>query len=388
MIERAPGVCPRAPFLWLAGDCRTGYSDQMAWLRTGLISLGLLGGGLLIAGVALDPGPVDRPVSDHFDGERFSLPGGTNVGDKDFAQLIRWQTTREPAPWPEAVPVTPALPAMRVDGGAIVATMVGHATVLIQTQGLNILTDPIWSDRASPFSFTGPKRVTGPGIRFANLPKIDLVLISHGHWDHLDIETLKRLWERDRPLILVPLGHGRLLADAGVRAKELDWDERVSVGPLTAVAEPVYHWSSRWFLDRNRALWAGWTLVAPQGNIYFAGDSGYGDGALFRKVRRHGPVRLALLPVGAYEPRWFMAEQHMNPAEAVKTMAEVGAEQALGLHWGTFQLTDEGWDAPRTELGEALGRAGVVPGRFPALLAGETLRLDDPALPRRVAAAR
>ena len=190
--------------------------------------------------------------------------------------------------------------------------------------------------------------------------------------------TLKRLWDRDRPLILVPLGHRAMLASDGIEARELDWDGRVSMGPLTAVAEPVYHWTSRWFVDRNRALWAGWTLILPGGNIYFAGDTGYGDGAFFRAVRRHGPVRLALLPVGAYEPRWFMAEQHMNPAEAVQAKADVGAAQSLGLHWGTFQLTDEGWDAPRTALAAALTEAGVEQARFPALLAGETLRLEAP----------
>jgi L-ascorbate metabolism protein UlaG (beta-lactamase superfamily) len=358
----------------------------MAWVRNTLVGLGLVAGGLLLAGMALDPGPVDRPVSDHFDGERFSLPGGRQIGEKDLSQLIRWQWTREPAPWPEAVPVTPAVPVARVAGTEIVATMVGHATVLVQTQGLNILTDPVWSARVSPVGFAGPKRVTAPGIDFAALPTIDLVLVSHGHWDHLDVPTLKRLWERDRPLILVPLGHGRLLAEAGIKATELDWDERVAVGPLTVVAEPVYHWSSRWFLDRNRALWAGWTLIAPGGSIYFAGDTGYGNGELFRAVRRHGPVRLALLPVGAYEPRWFMAEQHMNPAEAVQAMRDVGAEQALGLHWGTFQLTDEAWDAPRRDLKAALAGAGVADGRFPALLAGETLRVPAPAEAVRIAA--
>jgi L-ascorbate metabolism protein UlaG (beta-lactamase superfamily) len=353
----------------------------MGWLRTGAVVLAVLAGGVLLAGMALDPGPVDRPVSDHFDGERFSLPGHANVGDKSFADLVRWQVTREAAPWPDGVPVTPALPAARVEGGALVATMVGHATVLVQTRGLNILTDPIWAARASPVGFAGPKRVTAPGIDFANLPKIDLVVVSHGHWDHLDVSTLKALWERDRPLILVPLGHKALLAEAGVAARELDWGEQATLGPVTAVAEPVYHWTSRWFADRNRALWAGWSLLTPDGTIYFAGDTGYGDGAAFRAVRRHGPVRLALLPVGAYEPRWFMAEQHMNPAEAVQTMADLGARRALGLHWGTFQLTDEAWGAPRADLAAALRTAGLDGSVFPALVAGETLRLDAPADP-------
>jgi L-ascorbate metabolism protein UlaG (beta-lactamase superfamily) len=360
----------------------------MAWWRGAAVAIGLVAGGVLLAGMALDPGPMDRPVSANFDGERFFLRGHENVGDKGLADVLRWQLTRAAAPWPDRVAVTPALPAARMEGGALTATMVGHATVLVQTRGLNILTDPIWSERASPVDFAGPKRVTAPGIDFAKLPRIDLVVVSHGHWDHLDLPTLKRLWARDRPLILVPLGHGRLLADAGIDARELDWGERVALGPVTAVAEPVYHWTSRWFADRNRALWAGWSLLTPEGTIYFAGDTGYGDGAAFRAVRRHGPVRLAMLPVGAYEPRWFMAPQHMNPAEAVRAMQDLGARHALGLHWGTFQLTDEAWETPRVELAAALDKAGISAGRFPALVGGESLRLGTPSARSAVVAAQ
>ena len=335
---------------------------------------------------ALDPGPGDWPVSDHFDGQRFSMPGGGQVAGKSLGDLWRWQRERQAAEWPAYVPVAPVVPEARVQGGRIAATMVGHATVLLQTEGLNILTDPIWSERASPFSVAGPKRVTEPGIRFADLPKIDLVLVSHGHWDHLDLPTLKRLWARDRPLILVPLGHGAMLAKAGVTAREMDWGDRMAVGPLKAGPVPVYHWTSRWFTDRNRALWAGWTLETPHGLIYFAGDSGYGDGSLFRdvKARAEGlgkPVRLALLPVGAYEPRWFMADQHMNPAEAVKAFADLGATQALGLHWGTFQLTDEAREAPLVALRAALDEANVPELSFPALAPGEVLRMDVPPAP-------
>lgn len=350
----------------------------MRRLHAFLIAAAVVGGGLL-AGRALDPGPADLPVSDHFDGERFHMPDGRQVGNKSLADLWRWQSERKPAPWPGHVAVRTVAPEARVPGGRMAATMVGHATVLLQTEGLNILTDPIWSERASPFGFAGPRRVTNPRIRFEDLPKIDLVLLSHGHWDHMDVPTLKRLWERDQPLILVPAGHAEMLAKAGVKARALDWGQSAGIGSLEAVAEPVYHWTSRWFVDRNRALWAGWSILTPHGNIYFAGDSGYGDGALFRAVRRHGPVRLAMLPVGAYEPRWFMAGQHMNPAEAVKTMADLGAKQALGLHWGTFQLTDEGRDTPRAELRAALNAADVPELAFPALAPGDVLRMDAPA---------
>jgi L-ascorbate metabolism protein UlaG (beta-lactamase superfamily) len=286
---------------------------------------------------------------------------------------MRWQTTREPAPWPAQVAIQTAKPAARVAGDTLAVTMVGHATVLVQTEGLNVLTDPIWSERASPLSFAGPKRVTAPGIAFADLPKIDLVLVSHGHWDHMDLPTLLRLWQRDRPKIIVPLGHGALLRRHGIEAVEADWGQRLPVSAtVSVVVERVQHWSSRWFVDRNRALWAGYTILLPAGHIYFAGDTGFGTGDFFREARRHGPVRLALLPVGAYEPRWFMQEQHMNPAEAVKAMLALGAAQAIGLHWGTFQLTDEGWQTPRTDLAAALQTAGMAPERFPALLAGES----------------
>lgn len=347
----------------------------MKWPRL-LLGAGVLLGAALLAGArALDPGPPPYPVSDHFDGARFALPGGAQVGEKSTVEFLRWRVTRAPATWPDSVAVTPARPPARVEGSALEVTMVGHATVLVQTEGLNILTDPIWSERASPVDFAGPKRVTAPGIAFDDLPRIDLVLVSHGHWDHLDLDTLEALWVRDRPLILVPLGHGALLASREIEAREMDWGDRLAVGPAEVVAEPVYHWTSRWFIDRNRALWAGYTLVLPGGNIYFAGDTGYGDGAFFRAAARHGPVRLALLPVGAYEPRWFMAEQHMNPAEAVAAMRDLGAAQAVGIHWGTFQLTDEGREAPREALAAALAAAGIDAARFPALSAGEGFAL-------------
>lgn len=371
-----PPAPARTAGLWAVAAAVLKVTWMRGWVRGGLLALGVLGGGLLLAGAALDSAPVEMAVTDHFDGERFSLPGGEAVGNKGLADLLRWQTSREPAAWPESVAVTPVVPAARVDGAALVATMVGHATVLVQTAGLNMLTDPIWSERASPVDFAGPKRVTAPGIRFGDLPKIDLVIVSHGHWDHLDVPSLKMLWERDRPLILVPLGHGALLAAEGVVVREVDWGEAVGVGPATVVAEPVQHWTSRWGVDRNRALWAGYTIILPGGNVYFAGDTGYGDGQFFRDVKRHGPVRLALLPVGAYEPRWFMAEQHMNPAEAVRAKTDLEAAHSLGLHWGTFQLTDEGWDTPRTALAAALAETGIGADRFPALLAGEVLRLE------------
>jgi L-ascorbate metabolism protein UlaG (beta-lactamase superfamily) len=209
----------------------------------------------------------------------------------------------------------------------MLVTWIGHATVLVQAGGLNILTDPIWSERASPFSFVGPKRVRAPGVRFEDLPKIDLVLISHNHYDHMDLPTLKRLWERDRPLIVTSLGNDTILRShrhRGARARL--GRERRSVGPPSVVVERNHHWGSRWGTDRNRALWSGLHRSHAGGNIFFAGDTGWGDGSWVREAAARGPYRLAIIPIGAYEPRDFMKTNHINPDEAVaSSSAEAGA---------------------------------------------------------------
>src|SRR3546814_238299 len=190
----------------------------------------------------------------------------------------------------------------------MVATWVGHSPVLVQTAGLNILTDPIWSERASPVSFIGPKRVREPGIRFEDLPKIDLVLVSHNHYDHMDLPTLKRLWERDRPLIVTSLGNDTLLRRAGIGAVARDWGGRVPVKPgVSVIVDRVHHWDSRWMTDRNRALWSGFTVVLPGGNLFFTGDTGWGDGSWVSDAARPGKPRLALIAIGAFRPRAVMS---------------------------------------------------------------------------------
>jgi L-ascorbate metabolism protein UlaG (beta-lactamase superfamily) len=321
-------------------------------------------------------------VSDHFDGARFFDPEG--AAPRSRADLLRWMVgsrwggTR--AKWPAWAP-SPYVdhPPPRVDDASWRICYVGHASWLVQTAGLNVLLDPVWSERASPFRRFGPKRVNDPGIAFADLPPIDLVLVSHAHYDHLDLPTLSRLSAAHHSRVITPLGNDTIMRnhDPSIAAEGYDWDQRVEIGAGMAVTPaPTRHWSARSLSDRNMSLWASFVIEAPAGRIYFVGDSGYGDGAYFRRVRdRHGPLKLAILPIGAYEPRWFMRDQHMNPDDAVKALADCGAERALAHQHGTFQLTDEAIEAPARALAEALDAAQLPRERFMVLKPGQVFEI-------------
>ena len=321
----------------------------------------------------------DGPVSDHFDGRTFFDPDG--VPPKSLGEVLRWQFggDRQRQAWPDWVENEHAdIPPPRVTAG-VRLSFVGHASWLIQTAGQNILIDPVWSDRVSPVSFVGPKRHNAPGIAFDRLPAIDTVLVSHGHYDHLDLATLSRLAATFNPRVVTPLGNDSTMrsADRAIRVEAFDWKDRVDLGGGLAVTlVPTRHWTSRGLFDRNKALWASFVLETPAGKIYIVCDSGYGDGIHFRRVRdAHGPLRLAILPIGAYEPRGFMKDQHMNPADAVKALADCGAGQALAHHHATFQLTDEAMDAPAKELAVALGAAEIPRERFVALRPGQIFEI-------------
>jgi L-ascorbate metabolism protein UlaG (beta-lactamase superfamily) len=320
------------------------------------------------------------PVSDHFDGIRFFDPNG--VPPKSLRDMLRWQFggRRQRAIWPVWAPSPHAdQPPARVDGDKVRLSFVGHASWLIQAAGVNILVDPVWSTRVSPVAFAGPRRRNDPGIAFEALPNIDIVLVSHGHYDHLDLPTLSRLAATFAPRVVTPLGNDitMRLGDPAIRAEAFDWHDRVELGNgLNVTLVATRHWSARGLFDRNRALWASFVLETPAGKIYIVGDSGYGEGAHFRRVAdAHAPIRLALLPIGAYEPRWFMRDQHMNPEDAVKALQDCGAETALAHHHGTFQLTDEAIDAPAIALGEALDQAQIPRARFLALKPGQVFEL-------------
>ena len=326
------------------------------------------------------------PVNGHFDGSRFYNPG--KPMNKGFLTVLRWRLTGNREPWPayRELPFTDK-PPRRVEGNNLRVSFVGHVTTLIQTQGLNILTDPVWSDRASPFSWIGPRRVHPPGIRFEDLPPIDLILISHNHYDHLDLATIERLWHRFQPLILTPLGNDTLihsrLPEATIQSR--DWGEQVVVNAqLTVHFEPMHHWSARTPFDRNRALWAVFILDTPGGRISFIGDTGFGEGDYFRQMQeKYGHFRFVILPIGDYDPRWFMAYGHMNPEEAVQAWKILGKPFMLPSHYKAFQLADTGYEKPLKELMEALEMEQRFAGRIRPLMAGEHWWVEGGDLSRK-----
>ncbi|HVH31487.1 MAG TPA: MBL fold metallo-hydrolase [bacterium] len=307
--------------------------------------------------------------TDHFDGRRFFNPNGAN-GQPVWKAPRMFLTPR--ARWPMSIPVEPQQPPS-VEGKQVAITYIGHATFLIQAAGTAFLTDPVYADRASPFQFAGPRRVRAPGIRFNDLPPISIVLLSHNHYDHCDLGTLVQVEHRFKPTFLTPLGNGRLLQSVGIRAvEELDWWQAASRAGFPITLTPAQHFSARWISDRNRALWGGFLMELAGKRILFAGDSGYGPH--FGEMRRRlGPIDLALLPIGAYEPRWFMKDIHMNPEEAVQAHLDLAARASIAMHFGVFQLTPEAIDEPPTRLVRALASHGIPPTDFRVVTVGESV---------------
>jgi N-acyl-phosphatidylethanolamine-hydrolysing phospholipase D len=262
--------------------------------------------------------------------------------------------------------------ALRANSGQPTVTWVGHSTLLIQLGGVNLLTDPQWSPRASPFSFAGPKRVTPPGLRFEDLPPVHLVLISHDHYDHLDVATVQRLHAAHRPRFLVPLGLKAWFADLGITdVEELDWWQSRTERGLTLTAVPAQHFSSRTFWDRNRRLWCGWTVAGHDRRLFFAGDTAYNE--VFKEIgTRLGPFDLTAIPIGAYLPPVIMKASHTTPDEALQILDDVRGRSLMPIHWGTFDLADEPFEEPPRQLKEDAERRGLGPDRVWLFQHGET----------------
>jgi L-ascorbate metabolism protein UlaG (beta-lactamase superfamily) len=345
------------------------------------------------------------PVSDHFDGRQFFNPSGHNA--KGLGDVLKWQTgKREKMPWsatqnfelgekPTAQITSktekgdpsvsePKLSDLRV-------TFVGHSTVLLQFDGWNVLTDPVWYERCSPFQWAGPKRVVPAGIRLEDLPPIDLIIQSHNHWDHLDIENLKKIYQKDQPQIVTSLGISQFLKQHGIeKCVDLDWNDTFLVkkaiyteepvpillrespfSELTVTCLPAQHFSARGMFDRNATLWSSFMVSSPtSGNIYFGGDSGYAP--FFKEIgAQFGKIRLALLPIGAFKPEWFMSAIHCSPAGAVQIHLDINAEKTLAIHHGTFPLADDGRFEPVEELEKALKQRDISADDFFVLKEGQ-----------------
>nr|WP_229634296.1 MBL fold metallo-hydrolase [Duganella qianjiadongensis] len=368
-----------------------GYRHSASVMLGGLTALLLLCGASKAADETAYPAAA-RIFRNH-DTERVSQPLSSVL-------RWRWQRWRDQLPVPAVNPPASARPdlarlhayAQQTGADQPSLSWIGHASVLIQAGGLSILTDPIFSERASPVQFAGPRRLQPPGIALDELPPIDVVLISHNHPDHLDQHSVLALQQqaaaRGRTILfLVPLGVRAVLRDWGItQVQELDWWHSVSVSTTTFLLTPTQHWSARGLCDENRTLWGGWAVFGPTLRWYFAGDSGYSRD--FLRTREHFRARLgeqgfdlALLPIGAYAPRWFMQGQHVDPAEAVQIHLDLAARRSIGIHWGTFALGDEAADQPPRDLLQARERAGLTPAQFDTIAIGATITLDPHQAP-------
>ncbi len=312
---------------------------------------------------------------------------------KGLATLLqwKWQAFRDGLPKPPQRPIPSVAPDLafvqaNARAGAAMSpavTWIGHATVLAQLGGLNVLTDPIFSARASPLAWAGPQRAQPPGLTLSQLPRIDVVLISHNHYDHLDEASVVALAAQagGPPRFLVPLGNKAWFEALGIRnVTEMDWWQSHRLGDVEIVMAPVQHWSGRGLGDRLRTLWGGWAVFAPDCHLFFSGDTGYSKD--FTDIRQRFAARqaqggfdIALLAIGGYEPRWFMNDQHINPMEAIQLHRDLGAKTSLGIHWGTFELTDEPLDEPPRVLAQARREAGLADPHFVVVAIGETRKI-------------
>lgn len=304
-----------------------------------------------------------------------------NYDNSPKANVWKWYWERLTAPKTKEPPFEPEilkvdLEYLRNNRTQTTYTWIGHASALLQIQGVNILIDPVFSDRVSPVSFMGPKRLVKLPVKIDELPPIDIVLVSHSHYDHLDLASLKELYKRDseKTKFLVPLGNKSLLEGEGIHnVAEFDWWDKSGVNGLKLIFTPAQHWSARSLWDHDQTLWGGWFVASENFKFLYTGDTGYSKD--FQDIHeRLGDMDLAMIPVGAYEPRWFMKKQHVNPEEAIRIHQDLRAKTSIGVHWGTFRLSDEPMIAPLQEITKAREKQNLSEQEFLMLKHGQTIK--------------
>ncbi len=352
--------------------------SYLSWFVIILFCLALVG--------MVSPGSSQTPVNLPAHHTSYGFQNSYRKSEHRFGDFWRWRMGLGP----EEVPILPAEEIgpyepevvgpnlneiQHPNSDQMQITWVGHSTFLVQVAGINILTDPVFSDRCSPIPFLGVKRLVRPGIPFEKLPQIHAVLISHNHYDHLDGPTIERLG--DHPIYLVPLGLPNWFERRNVsRVRELDWWQSSSFQGVNFHSVPIQHFSGRSPFDRNRTLWSGWVIESKFGKVFFAGDTGYSP--VFQEIgERFGPIQVSMIPIGAYRPRWFMNPVHADPPQAVKIFKETRSEHAIAMHWGTFKLSDEPPGEPPLYLRKVLGEEGLGEEQFTIMKFGETLVSRD-----------
>jgi L-ascorbate metabolism protein UlaG (beta-lactamase superfamily) len=341
----------------------------MVWIISAII---LILGVPQLIGYALSEDGYKGPVTDHFNGKRFYNYGADDR--RNLWHLLKWMLNRNRGKWTQIESSPGPTPSRKVEGHLRV-THVNHSTFLIQCDRVNILTDPVWSDRVSPFEVFGPKRMRPPGLRLEDLPEIHIILLSHNHYDHLDLKTLNAIVTRHNPQFIVPLGVGALLKKNGIACvNELDWWQSITTKSLLEVqCLPAHHSTARGSVDRDKTLWCGFATNTSAGKIFFAGDTGYHSDTFKRIGKEAGPFKISIIPIGAYKPKWFMSPVHCDPAEALQIHLDVKSEVSIASHFGTFPLGDEGQDEPKNDLKHALHEIGVDPSKFVVPVGGQPI---------------
>ncbi|MFN7038420.1 MAG: MBL fold metallo-hydrolase [Alphaproteobacteria bacterium] len=322
---------------------------------------------------------IETKLPAHFDGKRFyNYRTESSIQKKNLWDFIKWRITRKKyiEEWPKWIENNlHSSPETKIDNDTLKATFINHSTILIQISGLNILTDPVWSERVSPFSWIGPKRIRNPGIEIENLPHIDLVLISHDHYDHLDIKSLKILHKKFQPTIVAGSNINSILKKHKLECCELNWWQNIDFKNLKITFLPAKHWSGRkGFYGNNQTLWGSFAIESGEKKIYFAGDTAYASH--FKTIAEtFGGFDLALIPIGAYKPEWFMKASHTTPHEAVIIHQELNSKNSIAIHYGTFRLSDESYDDPINDLKKSIeDLKPLYP--FITLECGESWKID------------